>query len=651
MKRLLLMTVMLLVLGPSIAFGFHIVSPADGDMWNPGKTYTIKLFGSVSSIIHSKTQEIILKCYHGSEKTLIAVRHWPGDPPLWEPCEDHFHICREWTIDPSQLPCGSGKYTIEVRMNSQVAESGPFLIAKKKIYAPDLAVTGFKGKVLKPGHEDYSGLVTEAKRVQLRWTVKNVGNRASEATVLRVRCVADGTIPCPWSGDHMDFSVPILDPAINETTHEVYKVFTVGDGSIRYRFNAEVNPDRTFDEAHYYNNTRRSTFPFSLENVPMVDLHSSNNVIEKAINALKLFEVLSPKENHIYHLPVQFKVIMPLRTRKLYLRIGKRDPNTNSWDTEWMLWRVEREDFIDKGAYYLWEESIALPPSDYYFVARPGNPGIPKGPAASDTDGIQFTVALSSEKLYVSPQVGKHLLSNKKKQSSNITLIPLPGKVAFTIGEKMTFKFRHSGPAQGFRYHLQRKEKARWIDTKSFRVLRVLTSKGNVQNITTIHVKITNPGLYRFRCRVGSGPWSKWQAFEVKEKAKLAPASTKAVVKIDPPALSLKEGKTFTAPVSLRLTSRHASGKRITYELQKKDKSGVYRAYKKSSSGEFEGLAAGSYRVRAVYTERGLPKGKWVAFKVRPKLKINKDKLKDLPRVDLKRRIKKPPKNTINLGN
>ena len=55
--------------------------------------------------------------------------------------------------------------------------------------------------------------------------------------------------------------------------------------------------------------------------------------------------------------------------------------------------------------------------------------------------------------------------------------------------------------------------------------------------------------------------------------------------------------------------------------------------------------------MRAAYTVGGLPKGKWVAFKVRPKLKINKDKLKDLPRVDLKRRIKKPPKNTINLGN
>lgn len=109
------------------------------------------------------------------------------------------------------------------------------------------------------------------------------------------------------------------------------------------------------------------------------------------------------------------------------------------------------------------------------------------------------------------------------------------------------------------------------------------------------------------------------------EKALSHAKGVQAALKISPPVItSLKGGETFVAPARLKLASRHAYGKRITYELQKKDKSGIYRLFKKSLSGVFGGLEAGFYRVRAIYDNRGLPAGRWVAFRIKDKLRIRK---------------------------
>ncbi len=140
--------------------------------------------------------------------------------------------------------------------------------------SPDLTIDSFKGKVLDPGQEDYSGLATDYRRIQLHWTVKNKGEKASPATVLRVRGVADGTVPLPddWMPDvnmkRKDFPVPILDPAIHQATHDVYEVFAAPDGSIKFRFNAQVNSNRLFTESNYANNGRLSTFGLKLTGIP-----------------------------------------------------------------------------------------------------------------------------------------------------------------------------------------------------------------------------------------------------------------------------------------------------------------------------------------------------------------------------------------------
>ena len=174
--------------------------------------------------------------------------------------------------------------------------------------------------------------------------------------------------------------------------------------------------------------------PETIDKLPHADLPSSKGVVEKAINALK-FDVLSPRENQIYYGPVTFRVIMPVKTRRLFLRIGKKDPDTGSWDTEWMMRRIEREDFIDKGAYYLWEESLVLPPTDYYFVARPGNPAIPKGPAAADKDGIQFRVASPSEKPHISVSTARAIMKPR------IVVRPLSQKPPWHPGDNHSVRW------------------------------------------------------------------------------------------------------------------------------------------------------------------------------------------------------------------
>ncbi|RUM88519.1 MAG: hypothetical protein DSZ23_04405, partial [Thermodesulfatator sp.] len=65
------------------------------------------------------------------------------------------------------------------------------------LHRPDLVVSGFKGEILQPGQADHSGHATNDRRVQLRWTVKNIGDAPCDATVLRVRGIADGNAPLP----------------------------------------------------------------------------------------------------------------------------------------------------------------------------------------------------------------------------------------------------------------------------------------------------------------------------------------------------------------------------------------------------------------------------------------------------------------------
>ena len=145
----------------------------------------------------------------------------------------------------------------------------------------DLVISGFEGKLIKPGQEDYSGLTTNYRRVQLHWTVKNIGDAPSDATVLTVRGIADGNAPLPsppWIPDvnlmRRDFPVPILDPTIHQETHEVYTVFAVPEGSVKFRFNAHVNPDHTVTESNYANNGRLSTFAPSFTGMPPVHVKS-----------------------------------------------------------------------------------------------------------------------------------------------------------------------------------------------------------------------------------------------------------------------------------------------------------------------------------------------------------------------------------------
>ena len=96
-------------------------------------------------------------------------------------------------------------------------------------------------------------------------------------------------------------------------------------------------------------------------------------------------------------------------------------------------------------------------------------------------------------------------------------------------------------------------------------------------------------------------------------------------LKITPPVItSLKRGQTFAAPATLKLRCTHAPGQNVTYELEKKDKSGRFRLLTRSLSGNFGNLGSGVYRVRALYTGKGLPAGKWHEFTVRGKPTLRK---------------------------
>jgi len=348
--------------------------------------------------------------------------------------------------------------------------------------------------------------------------------------------------------------------------------------------------------------------------------------VEIAVRNLK-FEVLSPKENHVYYQPVLFKVTIPKKSGKLFLRIGKKN-NDGTWNTEWMLWQVTEDKFIDRGAFYQWEETLVLPPSDYYFIARPQYiEYAPLGPAAADKDGIQFRVASSSEKPHISSLDIKNGL---------ITLMPLHGNATFRSGESIALKFRHAAPARGFHYQFQHKVKGRWVKTKSPRALRTITSKSGGQVITTARLQVKTPGQYRWRCRAGKGPWSEWQTFTVIHAARTTvhrvnksgmhtrfygaggdPSrgkTGKALAK-PPRLLSLKHGQVLTAPATLKLKAHYTGSGKLVYELLKNG-----RVIKTNNSGKFTNLPAGHYTVRVRADEPGAKFSAPVPFVVKAKL-------------------------------
>ena len=227
--------------------------------------------------------------------TLFVKGAAEGNAPLpddWKPemgpCSAPWHrVFPVGALDPGSsqdvyevfaVPDGSVRFRFDAWVNPVQGETTLANNNLTSIYAPpetipDLALTGFEGKLLQPGQPDHAGQVSNDRRVQLKWTVKNVGpGRAPyQATLLRVRGVADGNAPLQvdWKPDvnmkRKDFPIAGLEAG---ASHDVYEVFAVPDGSVKFRFNAQVNPDHAGGELNYTNNGRMDTFALKLTGHP-----------------------------------------------------------------------------------------------------------------------------------------------------------------------------------------------------------------------------------------------------------------------------------------------------------------------------------------------------------------------------------------------
>ena len=124
---------------------------------------------------------------------------------------------------------------------------------------PDLTVSEFEGKLVLPGDTTYDYQVAQSRSYNFRWTVKNIGKGSSRDTTLRIRCVADGDVPCPWGDNVKDFSVGRPDNYEHNTLF-ITALFPASEGVGKFRFNAKVDPDDLILETDEVNNIRLSQF-------------------------------------------------------------------------------------------------------------------------------------------------------------------------------------------------------------------------------------------------------------------------------------------------------------------------------------------------------------------------------------------------------
>ena len=568
----------------------------------------------------------------GSEATLLRLRGIADGnaplPPEWTSDGGNYKHkdIQLGILDPGEstdayevfaIPIGSVQFRFSAIVNPDHKGGEMVYTNNQRLFhfappetIPDLAVTGFEGKLLAPDQPDHSGHVDVNRRVQLHWTVKNVGQGPApyQAAVLRVRGMADGDAPLPnppWVPDvnTMRRDFPMLGLAPGQS-RDVWEVFAVPDGSVKYRFNAQVNPDHLGGEVNYANNGRLSTY------------HPHFTGILPGLLFMPL--CLSPST----------LVILGSTggTATFTIKGGKPPYQVSASDPSYMpsISSVTKTG----GAFSVAVPAGAAAENVIYTVTDANN----------HTATATLSIALSQQGGPNTSIFKKHI-SAPGAEHAAVTLVALPGGGVFRGGKPVTLTFRHTAPAKPFHYEFQHKVNGRWVATRMTRILRTLTSKSGA--VTTLHVQLAAPGAYRWRCRAGKGPWSQWQMFSVKAPLKVrvprpeTPArmvETKAkgksgggALKITPPLItSLRQGETFTAPARLKLKSRYASGRKITYELQKRDKSGRFLTLKTSSSGDFGYLKPGVYRVRARYTGKGLPAGRWHEFKVRAKPALRK---------------------------
>jgi len=385
---------------------------------------------------------------------------------------------------------------------------------------------------------------------------------------------------------------PLTIPAFSSNKSELYRVSIRGAGKTGWSSwrsfwigKPVVNIDKVKEMVELGSKTQQKVhsamFKKFLEEKKVLDTKVARSEFEKkSIKedirhvAFNVFEVLSPKENQEYKLSVNLKVVTP-KKNKIHFRLAKRMVETNKWDTDWMMWVAGEDELVNKGTYYLWEKNLSLEPTDYYFIARPNDPRIALGPAASDSDGIQFTV----KKL----QVGKHVA--KKKEGADVSSIGQLKKKMVASGDKDTIKpvlllpavktrslsnssplalkFRHDVRQKEFKYEFEKwdQKRKRWVKTSEPRMIRSQTSKGSDMVMTTAYFRFKTPGKYRWGT-AGLSP-QKRQEIVVGEAAVKQVADKASSKKI------IDKGKSAKLESSLRNEKLPAGMKKSPSEIKK----------------------------------------------------------------------------------
>lgn len=223
-------------------------------------------------------------------------------------------------------------------------------------------------------------------------------------------------------------------------------------------------------------------------------------------------------------------------------------------------------------------------------------------------------------------------------------------KINKTTGE-LQLHVQHAAAQGNIIYAFEKQVAGHWQKIRTPRIEHARTSKGNGLATTTARLRVKAPGAYRFRCRLGKGPWSKWQEFTVKSLSRITAAHAKPVVNPAsmkskshknvtqfpanrsltkaPRLVFFKPSQVLTAPATLKLKAQYVGSSKLVYELLKNG-----HVIRTSDSGEFSNVPVGHYTVRVRSNEAGAKFSSPVPFVVkanpalttRPKIRIKSNK-------------------------
>ncbi|NLN59450.1 MAG: hypothetical protein GX147_01840 [Deltaproteobacteria bacterium] len=141
---------------------------------------------------------------------------------------------------------------------------------------PDLVVDKFEVVQIAPGEASTDGVTYPTRHLSFVWTVSNRGTAVSNQTTLNVSCSMEKggiTGSCP-AGLTNNYYIGGLWPRPGDITgtQVVWNSPSIEapEKGVKYRFSAQVNPNRSFEEVTYSNNSLSSQYTegISLRYVP-----------------------------------------------------------------------------------------------------------------------------------------------------------------------------------------------------------------------------------------------------------------------------------------------------------------------------------------------------------------------------------------------